>query len=236
MSWEQVLALAALVLGGGGVAALYLARAQRRKLAAETETSYARLAAEERARAEKAEREVDGLRDALQDSELTTSRAKEDTERLRLELATVRLENDRLRRGVPLQHVIARLLLAPGGDIAAVFNASRDLWLVTTPEDGGTVVMALGGWNRIGISQEDLLGTKWRRLVTEDSASRTERAEASALSAGGRVANWYVGRDRRRRPGLYHVVWTFGRYNGETLSLGRVNAYRPVLAEPSPAP
>ena len=228
--WTQLLlAIATLLLSGGG--ALWLVRAQRRKLAAETETSYARLAAEERARAEKAEHVVAGLRDALDDASEAVAHAEEVAERLRLELATARLENNRLRAGIPLQHVITRLLEAPGGDVAACFDFSRDLWLVTTPEDGGTVRLAMGPWERIGIAKEQLLGVGWRRLLAADSVSRANRAEASALASPGRTALWYVGRDRRGRPGLYQLLWHYGKYNGETLAVARVNAYRPVLAE-----
>lgn len=216
MDWPSVFA------GAGAAAALigtglipYLKQRGERRASLRVE------AAEERSRRRQAEDELDAANDSLTDAEDSAERAERLLGDARARIAALEVENEALRAGAKLQSVIDRLIHEPGGEIAKVLDASRDLWLLTKPINNGEVIMALGSWERIGIAREELLGQGWRSFVAPESRDRATRVEASALAAGGRAALWY-----RTPKGCFCLAWVFGRYNGETLAVARVIAYR----------
>lgn len=216
MDWPSVFAgagAAAALLGTGLIPLLKQRGERRASLRAE--------AAEERSRRMQAEDELDAAGDALSDAEDSASAVERALGDVRARVALLESENAALRAGLKLQSVIDRLIQEPGGEIAKVLDASRDLWLLTKPSKGGEVIMALGPWERIGIPREQLLGQGWRSFVAPESLDRATRVEASALAAGGRAALWY-----RTPKGCFCLAWVFGRYNGETLAVARVIAYR----------
>jgi len=216
MDWPSVFA------GAGAAAALigtglipYLKQRGERRASLRSE------AAEERSRRMQAEEELDASHDALTDAEDSAAKVERLLGDAVTRVAILEAENESLRAGVKLQNVIDRLILEPGGEIARVLDASRDLWLLTRPANNGEVIMALGPWGRIGIAKELLIGQGWRSFVAPESRDKAIRVEASALAAGGRAALWY-----QTPKGCFCLSWVFGRYNGETLAVARVIAYR----------
>jgi hypothetical protein len=219
MDWPSVFAgagAAASLIGVGLIPAL--------KLRAERRTSLRAEAAEERERRLLAEQAEDGLRDALEDAEQTATRAESALALVRGEVAALRAENARLRPGKAAQGIIAHALADPRGEIVRVFDASRDLWCIFTPS--GEVLAAMGPWERIGLAKADQLGMGWRQFLAKRSYHDSDLAIARALADGGKVGLWHAGKASDGRPGEYCLKWSYGRYNGETLAVAQVVAFR----------
>jgi len=180
-------------------------------------------AKEERHRRIQAEEEQETLQGSIGDLELLVERLESDNLSLRSESESLSSENLRLK-SVITSRLITTRLTSGNEEFIRVFNASRDLWLLSSPKDNGTVLLALGPWEKIGIDPSSLLGIGWRDVIAPRSQEAADRTEARALDSGGRSVLWYRGRTRDGQGAEWCLRWVYGRYNGETLAVATVIA------------
>lgn len=238
MDWPSVFAgatIASALIGGGLIPYLRLRNdrrdAHRKDIAAERE-ALRKEAREERERRLSVESDLDTCRDEMEDMEKKADRQQEILEAREAEVTNLSAEVVRLRAAVAGKLIVDRLQGPLFEEFARVFNHSRDLWLLTTPKNGGTVLLAMGQWEKIGISPADLMGEGWRQFIAPRSTARAKRTEERALDSGGRAVLWYRGKDTKGNPADWCLKWTYGRYNGETLAVATVIAYEPVRNDP----
>jgi len=135
------------------------------------------------------------------------------------------LAKENLRyKSISTAGIIASNLEHKNPEFVNVFNSSRDLWLLTSSDNNGTVLLALGQWQKIGINHADLVGMGWRKFIAPRSVTRADRVETSALDSGGRAIIWYSGKTQDGRDAEWCLRWTYGRYNGVTLAVATVIA------------
>lgn len=206
-------------------------RQERMSLEASRKTQLETELEEERKSRRQCEEDVDGIRDAMRDLEESVRGKEEELSRCLVTLGSLTVENARLKAELHFHDVLGRLASDPDGQVARVFSHSRDLWLISTPDNQGTVIAALGNWKSIGIEPESMLGAGWKKILAPRSVSRASRVEAGAMAEGGRAVLWYKGKDASGRPGEYCLQWEFGRYNGSNIAVARVIAFERTKGE-----
>lgn len=129
----------------------------------------------------------------------------------------------RLEKSVPLALVTGKWLQDPAhNDIGRLLDKSRDLFVITSPAEGGTFLWVNAAWERVlGYGREELIGTTWRTIIHPVDLRRTERAEGAAWGEDVGVVNRY-----KRKDGKYaQLRWYASRYvDGLAISLARVEA------------
>lgn len=215
----------------GALAAVLFPALRLRQETRETykkEAEYERsLRLSEQKRADEILEEKEGIEDALRETEELAERLECELREERTQSVELKLANEQLRTLLASHKILTSAAQNPLDEIASVFNASRDLWLLSTPDNNGSILQAYGPWEAAGIDRTQMIGQGWRKLLAPDSRTRADKAEASALAKGGRTGLWYRstgGRD-------VHVVWVFGRYNGQTLSVGQVRSQRVAILD-----
>jgi PAS domain S-box-containing protein len=128
-----------------------------------------------------------------------------DAETLRLEIARLKAENERLRQSVHqagIDATLAAVLSAEAEDrLQAILDSATDYAIFTTDERGSVTSWNEGAWRLLGWHEDEIIGQDGRVIFTpEDRAEGVPEQEMQTASTEGRAEDerWHLRKDGSR--------------------------------------